>query len=318
MTDWIRVENDRLVCNGRPVRLKGTNFQTWDAPWRTFEAYPLDSIEAGLDDAAALGCNCLRTWIPIGKPEEQERFADFVDRAERRGLRIYASFSWKAKYGRPAAAFEEDLRDLAAVSRAWRNDPRIFAWDLVNEPDWVSHDEWQWSMNPEAAESRIDWLLTLMQTIRGEDGNHPISVGMIFNDSWWTPRAALRLLDAVDFVDFHYYRRNYRDRSLADALGEARAHTGKPLLVGELGMSTDPTFVTEGEPVHNEAVQEEVYRGFARDLAEADNVGCLQWTLYDYVGLPPELGETHYGILRADRSRKPAALVFRKEFRAAL
>jgi hypothetical protein len=313
MKELIRIEKDRFVLNNAPVRMKGTNFQTWDMPWALFRVYKLSSVEAGLDDAAALGCNCVRAWISIRNRREQDRFADFVERAAQRGLRIYACFSWKARFGTPPDEGRRDEEDLAGVARTWRNDPRIFAYDIINEPDWISHDHWQWGMEPAAAARRIEWLLAMMRIIRAEDGNHPVSVGLTFNDSWWTPGPALQLLEAADFVDFHYYHRTYRDRSLAEAIREVKARTAKPVLAGEIGNSTDPDYSVEGEPVHSEAVQEEIYGGYARDMIEEPIAGCLQWTLHDYAHLKPEQGETFYGLLRSDRTWKPAARVFRDE-----
>ncbi len=316
MTDWIRIDGDRFVRNGRPVRLKGTNFQTPDSPWRVLDVFNVDSIEAGLDDAAALGCNCARLYVGVENPKEQERFADFLDRAATRGIRLYPCFAWHDTFGMPPGDWMAARRGVDTVRRfaeRWKDDPRILAWDLINEPDWFDDDRWQWAMAPEAATMCVDWLLAVLKAVRDVDPNHPVSVGLIFNYSWWTPPGAARLADAVDFVDFHYYHRTYQDRSLGEAIREMKEHTRKPILVGEFGNSSNPDFSTDGEPEHSEAIQAEIYRGYARDLAAEGIAGCIQWTISDYADRPREDGENEYGILRADRTWKPAAFVYRDE-----
>ena len=319
MTPWLQVRGDRFAMNGMPVRLKGVNFQTRNTPWRVLEAYDRDAVETGLDDAASLGCNCARLYVGLHDPAQHARFADFLDLAGQRGIRLYPCFAWHGTFGMPpiepmrARAGFEELRAFAGTHRA---DPRIFAYDIINEPDWFSHELWQWGMHPQAAEICIDWLAAAAEAIRSADGGHPVSVGLIFNYSWWTPEPARRLIDVMDFVDFHYYHRTYRDRSLAEAIREVKARTNKPILVGEFGNSSDPAYSTEGEPEHGEGIQGGIYRGYARDLAGEPAAGWVQWSLYDYTDRPRADGENFYGILRGDRSWKPAALAYRDLFAA--
>lgn len=314
MNDWIRIAGNRFTLNGRPVRIKGTNFQTRETPWRVLQAYDPASIEAGLDDAAALGCNCARLYVSIADRAEHERFADFLDLAQQRGIRLYPCFAWHGTFGMPPIEMMRARTGFDALSRfarACRDDPRIFAYDIINEPDWFSDELWHWAMHPEAAGICIDWLAAAVVAIRSADSRHPVSVGLIFNDSWWSPAPARRLIDTMDFVDFHYYHRTYKNRSLAEAIREVKARTGKPILVGEFGNSSDPTYSTDGEPRHGEEIQGVVYRDYARDLVDEPVAGCLQWTLYEYTDQPRDHGENSYGILRGDRSWKPAAHAYR-------
>ncbi len=314
-TEYIRIHGNEFRLNGQPIYFKGTNFQTPTFPWATFQVWDIPVIERCLDLARGLGCNVIRACLTPWEPVEADRFKQFIRMANARGMWIYVFFKWRSRYyraGREKAA--EDFVHAGNAARELSRWPGIMAYDVINEPDWVSHEAWQWAMAPEEALIRIQWLSEAIDVLHQNDPERPVSIGMTFNRSWWTPHEATQLLEAVDFVDFHYYRRTYPGVLLSDAIQQVRQHTNKPILVGEFGMSSDENYSTGGEPHHSETIQAETYREMIREIRSVENAGAIQWSLTAHNDKPRPEGENEYGIIRPDYTLKPAAVVFREKF----
>jgi hypothetical protein len=111
-----------------------------------------------------------------------------------------------------------------------------------------------------------------------------------------------RPIDYSDVASVHIY--NAADA--ARQLDELRAHTKKPILLGEFGWPTGPACAVRD---YTEQQQDAVYQ---TTLAAAQGrvAGVLAWTLRDYDAGPTRRWETreeHYGLFRPDNSLKPAA-----------
>lgn len=317
-TDFIRIQSGQFTLGGEPIYFKGVNFQTPASPWAVFRVWDVPAIERCLDLARELGCNVIRAWMTVSDLVEYERYKQFIHMANARGMWIYVFFRWRSPYFRVGEIkAEEDFVYVANAAREFASWPGVFAYDVINEPDWISHQAWQWAMAPEDAAKRIHWLLRCVEILHENDPQRPVSVGMTFNRSWWEPGEAQSLLDAVDFLDFHYYRRTYRAHSLADAIRQAMARTQKPILVGEFGMSSDEAYSTPGEPAHSEIIQADTYREMCAEIQEERIAGAIQWSLTAHIDHPRAEGENEYGIIRADYTLKPAAEVFRDHLKAS-
>jgi len=316
---FVKVEGDKFVFSDAPqreVKIKGTNFQTPHHPWNTFGAWDLGEIKRCMDAAQALGMNAIRAGFPSSPHADiRHRVDKFVELANERGMRVYFVPHWPARFAEPGTRGDSLNKDfIKSVLEDFATHPGIFAWDLMNEPDWIDHQHWHWGQAPSEAFRRIGWFARMADYIRSFDANHPISVGVIFANAYWLPKGSIKLLDVVDFVDFHFYHRNYRLTTLREQLREVRKKTSKPILNGEIGISTDPSYRTAGEPLHSEEIQRRVYREYISNIKELDTSGFLQWTLCDYCDVPRDFGENFYGILRADFTPKPAAHVVREDY----
>lgn len=320
MAGFLEVRGDGFVLSddeSRTVRLKGTNFQTPYHPHFFFREFDFDWVRCGMAQVELLGMNCVRQLVNEHHPRYVEAFGKYLDIAEQHGVRVYVIPGWPRKYASDGTREDHaNLEFIGRLTEAFGDDPRVIGWDLANEPDWVSHDAWQWDQDRPEAERRLVWFAKMIERIRETDRNHPVSVGATFNYSYWLPDHPFTLESIVDFVDFHYYRRNYRESWLGEEISRMRSRTNKPIIIGEFGFPTDPTFSIAGEPEHNEELQAEMYRRYITDIESADISGFVQWALTDcHPGVPEETSEGTYGILRMDLSRKPAAELIRDIYR---
>ena len=321
MTGFLKIKGDQFVSSedeSKIVKLKGTNFQTPYHAHFFFERFDFDWVERGMEQVEALGMNCVRQLIGPKHGDYVAAFAQYLDIASKHGVRVYGIPGWPHKYADERTLEDkENLEFLKNLIQPVKDDPRVLAWDMTNEPDWVSHDAWQWDQDREEADRRLRWFRRMIESIKEIDSNHPISVGATFNYSFWMPDKPFTLESIVDFVDFHYYRRNNRSHWLGDRIRETKEHTDKPILVGEFGFPTDPDFHIHGEPEHNEELQHEAYERYITDIAAEDIVGFIQWALTDCIsGDPDNPQEGTYGIVHMDLRWKPAAGLIKNIYQA--
>lgn len=317
---FVSAKNGRLVLGEQEIRLKGFNYSDPDSPWAWCKKWNPEAARRGMAAARALESNCLRIWTPsslhevVADQDAYELMSWLLDTAEQNGIRLYIGLRWKHSYA-DAGTLEdkENIDYLRGLIDLFRDEPRVVAYDLTNEGDHLSHKDWQWAMNPREAERRLIWLRRMRDVIKELDSNHLISMGAVFSYSHWTPTLPFTMESFVDFVDFHYYRRNYRESTLAQAIRETREHTDKPIVIGEFGFPSCPKFSTLGEPVHSEELQVEMFDEMLEDCEAENASGALAWSLTEY-SMETELGESTYGILRSDYTPKPVAEVFKRRF----
>jgi len=104
--------------------------------------------------------------------------------------------------------------------------------------------------------------------------------------------------------------------------GHQREVGGKrPLLVGEFGMSTVRDAEHGAAPglrdkmsdaPGTEAEQAKLYKVVLSAVEQGQGAGALAWCLYDFPIDNPD--ESHFGLVRADGSLKPAAHVLADTF----
>ena len=206
----------------------------------------------------------------------------------------------------PAPGTDEEAQDkayLRAVVSPWKDEPAILAWDVYNEPDYVSDHEWQWS---EHRANRLNWLARMAAEIRRLDPNHLLTIGVALASSNTESAGGLDALGIVDFVSVHYYLRNYGGTSLETVLKGLKAQTRKPIVVEEAGYATYEDTGTEQDQAK-----------FVGDVMSAvkrtNTSGALMWTLYDFPAHATN-SEGHYGLFRADDTPKPAAAIFKSGY----
>jgi hypothetical protein len=313
---FIRPAGAQLVLNGQPVRLKGVNYYPQGRPW--WEMWDVwDGVQMARELRQArddLGINTVRILLPYsldGSTEKQGIVNDDLLRGLRQASQIAGDLDLRlivtlfdfyndfAPAGTPQAA--RDVAYLRAVVGNFVGDDRIIAWDVHNEPD--HYDLWQRGGAPQV----LDWLGRMADEIHRLDPNHMVTVGIGTSENLWQAGPDGRTpLDYSDLVSAHIYNAGDVVRQL-DAV---RAHSGKPILLGEFGWPTGPGCIQRD---YTEAEQVRVYRD---TLAAADGrtVGALAWTLRDFDPGPTrryDTREEHYGLYRPDGSLKPAAEALR-------
>jgi len=168
--------------------------------------------------------------------------------AERNGVRAYLIPGWPHRYAAPGTL--EDARNLdfiKEIASAARDDQRVLAWDMatnrLGKPPDLAVGPGSRGGGQTAHLVRTD--------DREAQGDRPQPPHLRWDHLQLLLLASAKpftLESIVDFVDFHYYRRNYRESWLADEIRRVREHTDKPIIVGEFGFPTDPGFSIHGEP----------------------------------------------------------------------
>ena len=139
--------------------------------------------------------------------------------------------SWLQKYGLPGREFTHDL------GKKFKDDPRILAWDLCNEP--FAYEQCQW--RDEFTQHELNWLRTVNEDLRSENISQPIGIGT------WNVYYDELINDLVDCFMTHTYlwidattpnpaitpevRNHFQDK--IDELLKLPKATGKPLFTTE-------------------------------------------------------------------------------------
>ena len=310
-----------------PLSVRGVNYYPRETPWGgMWTKTPAAVWEKDLALAASLEISAVRTFVSFSPALEQAGLlrpdgapaADYLAKIEaflalaaRSGIRAVLCFDFDPKSFETQEGGRRWRRALAAVVGAHRDDARVLMWDLMNEPD----DDAKWTEGTRA------YLREAQALLRGLDTNHLTTVGM----TWRIDR--IKEVGLPDVVQYHEYcpKKILFEQGPARVrhtiAGQRQAGGGRPVLIGEFGMSTarDSVYGVEaalrpkvGEAPGTEDEQARLYE-IVLSAAESERVaGVFAWCLHDYAIRNPN--ESHFGLVRADGTLKPAAVVLRKTF----
>lgn len=174
-------------------------------------------------------------------------------------------------------------RTNAITGVAYRDDPTIFAWELVNES----------SAPARAAPSLLGWTRRMARAIRAIDPHHLIAAGHIGYEraSARATWLAVQRLPEIDYCDAHAYPAAYDrvtdltqlSRFVDDRVQLAHHVARKPLVWGEFGFATS-THRVHGLP------RARWYDAFLRASHRDGVAGALVWTYVPYEDRPREHG----------------------------
>lgn len=324
---FVAVVGNRLELRGQPVILKGTNYYPSAHPWgHMWLEWDGPTIERELARARReLGINTVRVLVPYRKsegwtngwgvvaPQMLDRLRQFIQIAGRHQLKaIVTLFDWHdsiAAAGTPEEGY--DLLYLRTIVDAFKDDDRVLAWDLHNEPD--NYGSWLRGEAPAV----VDWLGRMADAIRGLDRHHPITVGVGRYESLWQPAPNGRTIAEIsDIISVH----EYTPGNLTHIAETIRGRTTKPVLLEEFGWASGPTcrniFWDQRYQLYlyyDESSQYEVYRRALEITADHGFVGVVGWWLQD----PPATlrysvdEQGHFGLYRRDGTPKPALAAYR-------
>lgn len=320
--NFVKAQGDRLTLNGQAITLKGSNFyplgNSWAYMWLYWDG---EKVREGLKQVAEAGNNSVRILIPYNtvygwtKPEDGSVDPDFLNMlgqflqaAQEYGLRAIVTLFDFEDLAEAGSVQEKMHRRYAAdIVTAFKDDDRIIAWDLHNEPDHYG----QWENNREKA---LTWLSRMRGYVKQLDSNHLITIGMGKRENHYaTSSEGFSVLDLVDFVSHHSYNAD----ALNEELYELQERTGrqKPIILEETGWPSGPIFA----PDFTEEIQTAKYRQ-TLESAKVHNIsGVFQWAFFDIepVGLPPwEDINNYYGLIRRNGTAKPAYEIWRANYTA--
>ncbi len=270
--DWHRALPWLVGCNFIPSNAIN-QLEMWQA--ETFDPATLDRELGWL---AGLGMNSMRVFLHDLLWQHDSagflrRIEQFLDLAHRHGIGIMFVFfdscwdpfpalgpqrapkpgvhnsGWVQSPGRLALENESEwprLEDYVHdVVRAFRDDPRVHAWDMWNEPDNGAASYTPGGLSPE---ERLDRILRLLArafaAARAENPSQPLTTGVWTETSWHDddklPPLHKFQLHASDVISFHRYL------PLADTQEKAgllRREHNRPLLCTEyLARAAGSTF----------------------------------------------------------------------------
>lgn len=270
------------------VKPVGGDFEDWPrhhpfrfAPgqWNEEAFVHLDKVIA---EAAKNGIYvqlCLTNWWrDTGGVTQYLRWAgvnDAADESHKFGINNEKAFLF---YTNPEARrlYREHVEKLATRRNSvtgvlYRDDPAIFAWELMNESQVITG---RW-------EERRAWFAEMSSYLKSLDPNHMITPG-----AWGYRSAAERrewladhALPSIDYCDVHNYPRDDHDsfidspaalKEFIENRAAAAFSLGKPLVMGEFGMSVDG---------HRDVPQADWYRAFFDGSAAAGAGGAMFWIL---------------------------------------
>ena len=235
----------------------------------------------------------------------------FLQIAAEEDQRVIITLFDQASFAPPGTVQETDQRQyLSDIVTPLKNDDRILAWDLHNEPD--NYGTWGTSNDPEEG---LTWLYRMHSYLRSLDPNHLITIGVGRRTSFFQKSAeGYNVLDLSDFVSMHSYNAD----ALAEEVYEMQQNTGrnKPIVIEETGWPTGPIFA----PDFTETIQLQKYQKTLKVASDDHIAGVLQWELYDIdpIGAPPwdDIGN-YYGLVRRNGTLKPAATLWQTAYTAA-
>ena len=309
---YIEIKGDQFYLNGKVFKVKGSNYRSRTHPWDMFTFFDRKEVDIEIEKAAELGINVFR--LISSKDAKLDDIDYFLKVCEKYNIKVYFCLSYPHIYATDIEKMDENRKYLKTLIGHLKNNELIFGWDLYNEADWIDHTYWHWGMKLDIAEQRLKWFKMIVNEIKEIDNTHPISFGATFSYSYWIPSEpfCFTLESIVDFIDFHFYHYNYRETTLIEEINKLKRISSKPILLGEVGFSTDPKLSLPGEPQHNEELQRAVYEKFIAAVKATNISGMIQWCLIDHPGCPNKSSEDYYGILRSDFSLKPAGVLYKE------
>jgi hypothetical protein len=319
---FVKAESNKLTLNGQPITLKGSSFYPHEGPWQyMWTQWNGEATAQDLAHAVELGNNTVRILVPYGgtygwiddntgevRAEYLNQLKQMVQIAGNLNLRVILTlFDFYGMY--PAAGSLEErsnLNYLRTIISAFRDDDRILAWDLHNEPD--NYGPWKDKNDPEAA---LNWLARMTSAAKSIDPNHLFTLGPGRYESFdQQDSAGNSLFNLSDFISIH----SYNARDLNNIIGRIKSKTTKPVILEEVGWPTGPVFSKD----YSESSQLENYKLIVEAAKNQQVSGVVQWQLMDmlpYGIVNFDTFQDYFGLIRRNGALKPAAQVWRDDYK---
>lgn len=308
--------------NGQPYFALGVNYawRDWgkdfaDAGWD--KRYPL--ILADLDKMRASGVRTLRWWVytdfvdsPLwtgtgsarrctGLPKGWvKNFMLVLDAASKRGIRLYPTFS---SFDLGRKGFKEVVTDPAVrqsfidnavkpILAAAGRHPGVFAWDIINEPEWLVAKEDGGDPNKELSNGPVRlaelraYILTMAAVIHA-NAKQPCSVGSACQ-KWSGGQYDYYSGLGLDFFDVHFYDWMTPWFNITttkkSSLKLNKEYREKPMIVGESCDKPELRYTGPGKPKdHTRFLQDLIANGYAGYMPWAWNEKA-DWRVDESVG----------------------------------
>jgi hypothetical protein len=312
------------------VFLLGVNYWPSSSAIRMWSRWDPEEIEEDIIQMKELGMNCFRPFLFMPdftdssggvRARMTERLHTVLTLCEKHELYSMITFivghmsgeNWDVPWRKDknfitdSNIYQITEKYIQAIVRETKHYSTICAWLLSNElPNYIEETD---------PVPITEWVKNIIWAIKTLDPERPVSIG----DGAWSPEIIgeqtgfhLRKLNKYqDFVGLHYYPRGmspwHHTYTTAFRLSLAK-EWGKPVIVEEFGTSTT---------LCSEENQASYYRTVFYSALINGARGVLSWCLndFDFIDERPYSHhpyEEHFGIVRTDKSLKPAAEEFWK------
>jgi hypothetical protein len=257
--DWNNRTGWLVGCNFSPSTA-GNQLEMWQP-----ETFDIETISKELGWAADIGMNTIRLYLhDLLFTESPENFLDQIDVvlsiAQSRGIGVVpvlfdGVWNPKPRLGvqreptprlhnsmwvqSPGSEIFYDrsrwpgLREyVQVVITRFKNDPRVLAWDLFNEPDQVDTVTLTLGSREEKIKVATELVSQVFDWAQEISPSQPLTVGIWeYNEHWQPAENSLNalILDRSDIISFHCYE----PREKLTAVIESLKTYGRPLLCTE-------------------------------------------------------------------------------------
>jgi glycosyltransferase involved in cell wall biosynthesis len=287
---------DRVRRDGKFFRLASDKFYVKGVTYGPFainrEGEPLperEQVRRDFEQMLELGANCLRIY---NLPPQW-----MMDLCAEMGLRLFIDVSWpkNMEFIHDQQVAEQGRIAVREVARKCGNHPAVFAISVVNEipPDLVR------LCQRTSIEQFID---ELVQIGKAEAPNCLFTFANFPTTEYLRPRE-------IDFVCFNVYLHD--DNAFRNYLARLQNIAGElPLLLGEYGVDTFQE--------NTEAGQAQVLDRQLRAIFDEGAVGTFVFSFTDDWNVHGwQIEDWAFGLVRRDRSPKPAFAAVKEVFRRA-
>lgn len=320
--DFIYISGSNFYLHGEQFLFKGINYypskNSWQRMWMYWDPSAINTELALLE---SLGVNIIRIFLDYDLFEKNRaagdeslmlsRLSELITICDSHGMKVLITpFVW----GR--GSISTDRQHIRHIVSYFKNDPRVFAWDISNELDHEWHSDY--SKRNEIQE----WAEAIFTEIKSIDENHLVTVG---DYGWYLGERvdaygsdlSLDLtkmsvsLDVQDFICFHWYEHYY---ALDVALGKLKEKTRKPIVIEEFGLPSGG-INKNGIAWHLDEDQVAVYYIAWLNVAAERGVYVMPWCGFDYYpGLSPyaiDSIENYWGLYDINYRLKASGKVYR-------
>lgn len=313
LTEFVRVEGQGFKLDDADFEVRGFNYYPAQYPWRRFlTETDEETLRRDFAQFSAIGVNTLRIFVwhqalffcpgSVNVPNAtgfhkldmvirlaaENNLRLIVTLHDMPDLDVYLLYSDENSYHQ---------RERDFIVGRYRNEAAILAWDLRNEGDidYGTHYAFPAKFYKHVV---LRWLDRTSQQVRALDPNHLITAGWLFDSPSTAPY--------VDFVSFHHWT---GADQLAERIALIRAETDKPILLEEIGYSTQRVSPEEQARLLNEAITA---------TEQAGLVGWLVWAAFDFPinrscypspCQSPDNAEHYFGVWDVNGVAKPALAV---------
>ncbi|WP_299120303.1 cellulase family glycosylhydrolase [uncultured Winogradskyella sp.] len=304
----VKIKSEPYVVENpkEPIKIsdiKGINYYPQANPWDMFgDAFDADVIASDFELIKNSGLNSIRVFVPyesFGKSnvdkDKLQQLTTLLELAETANLKVMVTlFDFYGDYS--VLDWTLTQRHAKTIVNALKNHSALSSWDIKNEPnlDFESRGE----------ALVTAWLDKMVDFVKSQDPNHPITVG------WSNSESSTILKEKLDFVSFHYYEDLDQ---LAETYKTLKTQiTDKPIVISEFGMSSYSGF---WNPFGNSEDSQTDYHKTIQSIFSQNDISFMSWTLYDFTEIPKEVvgrlpwrqnAQKHFGFINKDGAKKGA------------